>query len=530
MAYNDITTVTNPTPIYTQNDPSGLTNQKTYGLRYDPTTGSYRVQEFAIAFGLFGGKSIRWGNDVLYEDGTWFKIATQDSNLFDQTTKNETLTGIALADKIKSEAKAAHTAIGGYAGGNNIHPSALQKGKPSATNDKAYNPNQQPVINLTGPLAGLGSTVGAGVSFISRNENELFGDKAQSKGLLVYPATILQEKQDYFKITQFNYEAPYADSLFPRTKDASGNPVRTSGNIGTILLEGLTRGTAKKHEIGHVILPIPEGIEDTNTVSWGADSMNNMTAAAVALMMESVARTAGGAAFNAGVQGLTGVNLAPIATLLQLLGKVPGGAAANPQLQTQIQTAIASAAAQQAGFDVSAETILSRGYGMIPNQNMELLFNNVALRKFDFAFKLAPRSRKEAQNVRRIIRFFKQGMAARVSADGASSKASAGVPGLPAGSTSLFLGSPNVFKLQYLHGPTGEQIKGLNRFKTCALTNMAMRYADGGMYQSFDDGQPAHMIMALSFNELEPVYENDYQANITSTRIGDQVGEDEIGF
>ena len=57
-----------------------------------------------------------------------------------------------------------------------------------------------------------------------------------------------------------------------------------------------------------------------------------------------------------------------------------------------------------------------------------------------------------------------------------------------------------------------------------------MRYADGGMYQSFDDGQPAHMIMALSFNELEPVYENDYQANITSTRIGDQVGEDEIGF
>ena len=92
MAYNDITTVTNSTPIYTTNDPSGLLNKKTYGLRYDPTTGSYRVQEFAIATGFLGGKTIRWGNDVLYEDGTWFKIATQDSNLFDQTTKNETLT------------------------------------------------------------------------------------------------------------------------------------------------------------------------------------------------------------------------------------------------------------------------------------------------------------------------------------------------------------------------------------------------------------------------------------------------------
>jgi len=537
MALQDITKPSSQ-PFYTQSDPAGLINEKKYGLRYDPTTGDYIVQEYDHDYPLFGPPKITWGNDVLYSNGTWFRIATQDSNLFDQTTKNETLTGIALADKIKSEAKAAHTAIGGYAGGNNIHPSALQKGKPSATNDKIYNPNRQPPknpITSTGPLAGLGSTVGAGVSFVSRNENDLFGNKAKSKGLLVYPATILQEKQDYFKITQFNYEAPYADSLFPRTKDASGNPVRTTNNIGTILLEGLTRGSAKKKKIGEVILPIPEGIEDTNTVSWGADSMNNMTAAAVALMMESIPRTAGGATFNAAAQGLTGVNLAPIATLIQLLGKVPGGAAANPQLQKQITTAIASAAAQQAGFDVSAETILSRGYGMIPNQNMELLFNNVALRQFTFAFKLAPRSRKEAQNVRRIIRFFKQGMAARVSADGASSKASAGVPGLPAGSTSLFLGSPNVFRLQYLHGPTGEQIKGLNRFKTCALTNMTMRYTDGGMYQSFDDGQPAHMIMALSFNELEPVYENDYQANITSTRIdsdgvGTFVREDEIGY
>jgi hypothetical protein len=118
-------------------------------------------------------------------------------------------------------------------------------------------------------------------------------------------------------------------------------------------------------------------------------------------------------------------------------------------------------------------------------------------------------------------------MAARVSSAGEDP--GDGVPGVAAGSTSLFLGSPNVFELQYIHGPTSQPIKGLNKFKTCALTNMAMQYTDGGMYQSFTDGQPAHMTMGLSFTELEPVYENDYQANFS--RVDQQLTyNDEIGY
>ena len=99
----------------------------------------------------------------------------------------------------------------------------------------------------------------------------------------------------------------------------------------------------------------------------------------------------------------------------------------------------------------------------------------------------------------------------------------------PAGSTSLFLGSPNAFHIEYIHGPSNEQIKGLTKFKTCALSNMTMNYAKGGMYQSFDDGQPAHMTMTLKFNELEPVYESDYQGNV---RTGNEliVREDDIGY
>lgn len=361
----------------------------------------------------------------------------------------------------------------------------------------------------------------------------MFGETSRAKGLLFYPSTILKDKQDYLKITQFNYQAPYADALFPRSgTNPDGSPRRTTADAGSILTSGLQRGSAfKKKEIGYCILPIPEGINDTNKVSWGPEGMNNMTAAVVATMMNNTALTAGGLTATTITEAFTGANMMPLAVVGELLSKASGSnGAASAAIRTQIEATIASMAAQKAGFDVSPETILSRGYGVIPNQNLELLFNNVALRAFNFGFKLSPRSRSEADSVRRIIRFFKQGMAARVSSAGEDP--GDGVPGVAAGSTSLFLGSPNVFQLSYVHGPTDEPIKGLNKFKTCALTDMSMQYTNGGMYQSFTDGQPAHMTMALSFTELEPVYENDYQANTTADRqeLHTKTRNDEIGY
>ena len=366
--------------------------------------------------------------------------------------------------------------------------------------------------------------------FPSANEQDLFGESARASRLLYYPSTILETLQDHLKITQYNYKAPYRDAIFP--KDAKGNTQMPSP--GKILTEGLQRTTAKKEQVGKpVILPIPEGISDTNTASWGPEGMNNMSAAVLAAMMKNINFTGGALAATAVTEMVTGANAMPLASMISILNDAAsnstGTQAQKNALQAQIQAQIASMAAQKAGFDISPETILSRGHGMIPNQNLELIFNNVVLRTFDFGFKLSPRSKEEALSCRRIIRFFKQGMAARIASQGflmvQRSAASSG-------SSSLFLGTPNVFQLEYIHGPTGEHIEGLNRFKMCALTNMAMDYSSGGMYQSFEDGQPAHMTMTLSFQELEPVYHSDYSRKSIANRdtTGVQVMDDEIGY
>ena len=143
--------------------------------------------------------------------------------------------------------------------------------------------------------------------------------------------------------------------------------------------------------------------------------------------------------------------------------------------------------------------LLKRTQGAIMNPNMELLFNNPSLRQFNFSWKLAPRSADEAKNVIKIIRFFKQGMAP--------------VREEP----NLFLKAPNTWKLTYKH-KTGDH-KYLNRFKECAMLNCGIQYTPDGNYATFEDGVMTAYQMTLSFQELDPVYSDDY-TDIPNTEIG----------
>ena len=78
----------------------------------------------------------------------------------------------------------------------------------------------------------------------------------------------------------------------------------------------------------------------------------------------------------------------------------------------------------------------------------------------------------------------------------------------------LFLGSPNVFRICYKNN--SRRIKGLNTFKICALTSCEIDFTPDGVYQSYEDGpdngvsMPVRSQMALTFNELTPIFRNDY--------------------
>ena len=154
---------------------------------------------------------------------------------------------------------------------------------------------------------------------------------------------------------------------------------------------------------------------------------------------------------------------------------------------------LAAGAANLPGVgQVTREQILARESGGILNPNMELFFNGVALRSFKFSFKLTPRSDDEAKEIKQIIRILKSNMAPKIVKEFQNN----------------FLKTPNVFDLQYMQGSSPHPY--LHRFKTCALTDMSVNYTGEGLYATYNDASPISMIMDLTFKELEPIYDTDY--------------------
>ena len=72
----------------------------------------------------------------------------------------------------------------------------------------------------------------------------------------------------------------------------------------------------------------------------------------------------------------------------------------------------------------------------------------------------------------------------------------------------LFIKSPHTFFLGYYKG--AELQPYMNRFKECALTNLSVQYAPDGPFATFTDGSMTSYGVSMTFQELEPVFDNDY--------------------
>jgi hypothetical protein len=327
---------------------------------------------------------------------------------------------------------------------------------------------------------------------------------------LQYPKDALYNKtQDHLQIGQFHYQPPKSNQLFNSTDGAID-----------ILTNGLQKTSALKKFLGIVKLPMPNNVNDSNNVSWGDDNMNNLSAAATAEVIGNLGKYVGAAGLGALTGAGTGTGAAQVGGLAvkaAILSALGGGIINSKSANALFKTGVGSQVLSMGGFSVSPESILARGFGVVPNSNLELLFNSPTLREFTFQYRMSPRSKEEATDINKIIRFFKQGMAAKKQ----DKKSGTNVYGSAAGASSYFLGTPNVFQLQYKTS-NGNPIKGVNRIKTCALVGFSMNYTADGTWAAYDDGQPVSVIMNMSFKELEPIYDTDYQTDIFDGRNADK--------
>jgi len=287
----------------------------------------------------------------------------------------------------------------------------------------------------------------AGPGVAGKNTRESFPGIGGVASALTYPLSLRDSKQDKMQFNMLKYEPS-----LPGGVGGSGFGVRDRTK------------DAPQNVIGRVFLPIPSGITDTTGASWGEGEMSPVQIALAQVAMEGI-----GGGFEAAAGAVKDV-----------AGKIAGNSA---EVKTALQNTIAGDAAGVQG-------LLTRTTGAVLNPNLELLFQKPTLRPFDFTFKMSARSAEEANEIIRIIRFFKQGMAPIRSA------------------SNLFIKSPHTFQIRYIHDNKDHPF--LNRFKECALKNMTVNYTPEGNYATFRDGKMVSYQITMSFQELVPVFNDEY--------------------
>ena len=294
---------------------------------------------------------------------------------------------------------------------------------------------------------------------------------------LRYPYDLHSRGSDYFLIEVLEYKAHsggfeggFKDS---KSKNFDSSTLFKDGNYANAMATASDKYGSQK-AVHSIILPIPQDIQDNNGVNWGEDKLNDFA----------------GMAAEFGKEIIEG-NIGDIPDKIAKAGD--GAKNRGTQAINYMKTIATAQFANVLNANVTASGLLSRTTGQVVNQNVEVLFNGVQLRSFNFNWNLAPRTSTEAKEVRKIIRLLKARSAAKMK------------PG-----NLGFLNAPDIFRLTYMKGQKEHPF--LNRFKVCALRNMQVNYTSSGTYATYDDGAPVHMNLGLQFMEMNPIYAEDYDA------------------
>jgi len=134
-----------------------------------------------------------------------------------------------------------------------------------------------------------------------------------------------------------------------------------------------------------------------------------------------------------------------------------------------------------------------KAFGQTLNPYIEVTYNAMGMRTFDYTFKFAPKSRKETDEVKAIIQLFRFHMAPELK-----------------DTHHRYMTLPSTFDIHYMwqsgagDTATAKENSFYNKIATCVLTRCDVDYTPEGV-RSFGDGAPTQINMTLSFKETEMI-------------------------
>lgn len=154
--------------------------------------------------------------------------------------------------------------------------------------------------------------------------------------------------------------------------------------------------------------------------------------------------------------------------------------------------------------DLNFKSLIESSTKTVKNPYLQFLFKNVAPRKFEFDFKLAPRNAKEAQEIQDIIYAFKFFAHPSVTSN-----------------DSLYLTYPAEFEIAFIQSENSDEtnnqtIETISRISRCVCTSISVNYTGHGeglsMIRNEEDrakNHPSEIHLSLAFDETKFLTRND---------------------
>ena len=326
--------------------------------------------------------------------------------------------------------------------------------------------------------------------------------------VIQYPIDIDTNIQDYFEMQVFRYRpAGRLPTLSSDTEEQKYSDTSGMANYS----RRFNRQNLRLQDLQSTIqIPIPNALRDTNAVGWGEKSQSGLIGQIGGEALQNMFQGIG----DAGV----GERFRKSATAAgKGLFDITDSTSGMEQFRRRTYLNLMAQAAGTLGVNIDIDQAVSRINGTIVNPNLELLFTGPSLRTFTFTIRFTPRNPEESKKIRMIIRVLKQHSAVKKNPQIGNDPVYAGDVG-----GNFLIGTPDVFKLRYIKAKTQKDIKGLTKFKTCALRNVSVDYTgEAGRFAAYDeDSQPVTTLVTLNFAELIPIYDEDYQEFTNDDDVG----------
>ena len=288
---------------------------------------------------------------------------------------------------------------------------------------------------------------------------------SSSNASLRFPLDKVETADDYMMFSVYKYSPPFRKSKC--LGDTSGE---TYGGIHSEYdITGLGAGEFDAGKYKKMVLYMPEDISQDASREWNDTSIGPAQKLAMNLAGDLLDTNSQESFWGAVETKTTGLNIADHLPALATMTAAKAGEMMSGMSQNEITGGL---------------------IGQVLNPNLEVFFNKVGLRKFQFRWMLVPRNERESRIIKEMIWQFKKASAPELAKQG------------------WFTTVPHVFKIQYKTGSHDNH--WLNKIKACALTNITVNYTAGGSWSTLQDGAPTAVALQLSFSELKAIMSEDY--------------------